>query len=393
VALDPSLIQQAMVEGRDREAPRDAAADAERRQRHGLQQPRPPANLFLTQGSDGAPVIKVLDFGISKLSVPDVSEASLTKTSTMMGSPYYMSPEQMKSARSVDHRADIWALGVILFELLAGTPPFAGETLPELIANIMTDAPLNLQKLRPEVPTGLEEVVAHCLQKDRDARFQTVHEFAEALGPYASRATAFTLERISKIATGTTRTSLPPAPSADAPAMAGTATNWADTQTNSQKRSSKIAVAAVAIAVVGASVGVGSWWALSRPTVKPEHALTAPEPKQENTEKAKPTTDPKKAAHGQVVPVVPERSGEGDEQQGEGDEQQGDDDASANEPNPKLPAKSVAKPAAKKPTASKPRDTLPAKQPAQTVKAAPPKPAETEPKVRRPKNPLAIELK
>ena len=114
-----------------------------------------PANIMLQ--SDGN--VKVTDFGTA-LSV----RGETTQMLGLMGSPYYMSPEQMRSARDVDHRTDIWSLGVILFELLAGRPPFQGDSLPELLTSIMTDSTPSLLGLRPELPPALEQVVLRCLR-------------------------------------------------------------------------------------------------------------------------------------------------------------------------------------------------------------------------------------
>ena len=101
-----------------------------------------PANLFVTRRVDGSPCIKVLDFGISKVTVPGAApEFGMTKTSTVMGSPLYMSPEQMSSSRDVDLRTDIWALGVILYESLTGRVPFEAETMPQLCGMILQDPP------------------------------------------------------------------------------------------------------------------------------------------------------------------------------------------------------------------------------------------------------------
>ena len=102
-----------------------------------------PANLFLTQRADGTPCVKVLDFGISKVTQPGTShaEAALTHTTTIMGSPLYMSPEQLRATRGVDLRTDIWALGVILYELLSGEAPFMGQTLPDISVKIAVEPP------------------------------------------------------------------------------------------------------------------------------------------------------------------------------------------------------------------------------------------------------------
>jgi serine/threonine protein kinase len=158
-----------------------------------------PSNLFLTRRADGSGLIKVLDFGISKMNVPDVSAAGLTHTSAFMGSPYYMSPEQMRSARNVDHRSDVWSLGVILYELVAGTPPFVAPTLPDLLAKIMTEPPAPLREKRPDAPAELEQVIGQALVKDREGRFQSVGELAAALLSLAPRRSRHLVERIFKL--------------------------------------------------------------------------------------------------------------------------------------------------------------------------------------------------
>lgn len=145
-----------------------------------------PANLFLAHDEHGVPTIKVLDFGISKLRQEDKPNLALTDANGMMGSPLYMAPEQVKSARDVDARADIWSLGTILYELIAGEPPFGGETLGAVFLAAACEAPRALTVKRPEVPKGLEQVVLRCLEKEPAHRFQTAFELQRALLPFAT---------------------------------------------------------------------------------------------------------------------------------------------------------------------------------------------------------------
>lgn len=150
-----------------------------------------PSNLFVTRRRDGTEVTKMLDFGISKLSPTDGSspELSMTRTTSVMGSPLYMSPEQLVASRNVDPRSDIWALGVTLYEALAGKPPFGGDSLPELCAKVMTQPAPPLVALRPELPLKLEAVVMRCLAKEPAQRYASAVELAAALLPFAAAST------------------------------------------------------------------------------------------------------------------------------------------------------------------------------------------------------------
>ena len=160
-----------------------------------------PANLFCIRRSDGQFLIKVLDFGISKLT--DLTGTGpgmgMTKTSALMGSPLYMSPEQMRSSRDVDAGTDIWALGVILFELMAGRPAFLAESVTELAIKVANEAPPSLRSFRPDMLPGLEGVVSRCLEKDRRLRYRNVGELAMALWPFAPARARHSVERISGI--------------------------------------------------------------------------------------------------------------------------------------------------------------------------------------------------
>jgi tRNA A-37 threonylcarbamoyl transferase component Bud32 len=140
-----------------------------------------PANLFLTRAPDGGALVKVLDFGISKAQQGD-GNFNLTRTTSVMGSPGYMSPEQLRSAKDCDARTDIWALGVILFELTTGRTPFGGDSITELALKVAMDPtpPLNL----PGMPPGFDAVVGTCLGKDPAQRYPNVAELAAALVPF-----------------------------------------------------------------------------------------------------------------------------------------------------------------------------------------------------------------
>ena len=210
-----------------------------------------PANLFRIERVDGTPSIKLLDFGISKVIAHQVA---LTQTSSMLGSPLYMAPEQMTSSKHVDARADVWALGIILFELVTGEPPFQGETLPEVCAQNLTTEPRPIRALRGDVPPELESVVARCLHKEREQRYGSVAELAVALGPFAPQRALVSVERVSRVLNRQgAEPSEPPAP---ARTGAETQAAWSETAVplTIPKRSTPwLAVAAAGLLVVGGS--------------------------------------------------------------------------------------------------------------------------------------------
>ena len=156
-----------------------------------------PSNLFLVQQPDGSSIVKVLDFGISKV----VEEAAkdnleLTKTTAVMGSALYMSLEQMRSTKTVDHRTDIYALGVTLYELLTGTQPFTAESFSELCVKVSLDPPDPLRRHRADVSVELAAVIAVAYARTKEERYQTVGQLAQALAPYATPETRARVDAI-----------------------------------------------------------------------------------------------------------------------------------------------------------------------------------------------------
>ena len=142
-----------------------------------------PSNLFVTKRPNGTPCLKVLDFGIAKTIANDAG--ALTKTATTMGSPFYMSPEQMRSAKSADQRSDIWSLGVTMYELSTGRVPFIGETVTEVAIMVIECAVESPRKHRADLPPELERIVMRCLEKNPARRFADVDALATALALFA----------------------------------------------------------------------------------------------------------------------------------------------------------------------------------------------------------------
>jgi serine/threonine protein kinase len=244
-----------------------------------------PGNLFLTRGVDGRPLVKVLDFGISKTMDPSVGGdgLSLTNTSMLLGSPLYMSPEQMRSSKHVDERSDLWALGAIAFELLTGRVPFEAETILELCFKVAQEKAPNPITLRADLPHELCEAVMKCLEKDPGDRFSNVGELALAFEPFALARDRGTAERaLDVLGTGkrppmrslpTVAASAPTPPATPAPiaspapapapgvpqsspsqAEAVAAAAWGTTQAHTTTKSKKGIVAAIGGVMVVAAL-------------------------------------------------------------------------------------------------------------------------------------------
>jgi serine/threonine protein kinase/TPR repeat protein len=181
-----------------------------------------PANLFITAARDGTPLVKVLDFGISKSTA--TSDMSVTADTAVLGSPLYMSPEQYMSAKSVDARSDIWALGVILYEMLTGAPPFTGDDFQAVRAAILDGDYKKPSDPRPNIPRALEQTIADALTVDREARLPRVDAFAERLAPFATGLGLVSYDRIRRLASRSQAPSerpVVPAPSETPPRLAG----------------------------------------------------------------------------------------------------------------------------------------------------------------------------
>jgi serine/threonine protein kinase len=157
-----------------------------------------PENLFLTKRPDGTPSIKVLDFGISKV-LGAGADLAITSTQAIMGSPYYMSPEQLRASRDVDTRADIWSLGVILYQLVTNNLPFSGANLTALISAVIYGKFVPASEVRVGLSSAIDPIILRCLERDVDHRYPSVAELADDLLPLAPSAARESVERIMRL--------------------------------------------------------------------------------------------------------------------------------------------------------------------------------------------------
>ncbi|MEI8259530.1 MAG: serine/threonine-protein kinase, partial [Deltaproteobacteria bacterium] len=138
-----------------------------------------PDNIFLTKSSSGNTVPKLIDFGIAKMD--EGQGRGLTKTGAAMGTPHYMSPEQAGGQKSIDQQTDIWAIGVVLFEMLSGQMPYDGDNYNQLMVKIATEPPRLIEDVAPDIAPSLAAVVHRALNRDRTQRFRTMQQFLGAL--------------------------------------------------------------------------------------------------------------------------------------------------------------------------------------------------------------------
>ena len=222
-----------------------------------------PGNLFLTTGADGSAVVKVLDFGVSKFGALDKTSGAEIETlpDAVVGSPPYMSPEQLRSSKQVDARTDIWSIGVVLFEIVTGRMPFAADNLHEHYTKLMLeDAPLPSQ-VRADLPAKLDAIVGKCLEREAVDRYANVGELARdlaELAPERARASAERVERTlaTNRAARASRPSLPAPPIALPPSIYTTNDATKLTAPRRARRTARIVMLAASAAVLAVATFV-----------------------------------------------------------------------------------------------------------------------------------------
>ncbi|HEY3253416.1 MAG TPA: serine/threonine-protein kinase [Polyangiaceae bacterium] len=224
-----------------------------------------PANVFLARESDGRPIIKVLDFSLVESSLADSSITTSTSDS-VVSSLAYLAPEQVRDPSSVDVRADIWAVGALLHELLTGSPLYVASSVPGMFAAIAADSPTPIGELRGEIPTELEEIVLRCLEKERDYRWSDVGTLAKQLRRFASEEGRAAVDRVIMVLerrARTPRSLLPPAlTKVEAPPPVARPVSSAPAIVERSPTRRLLEVGLAAMAIIGYSAGIGAFIAI-----------------------------------------------------------------------------------------------------------------------------------
>lgn len=216
-----------------------------------------PSNLFVTRRADGSPCLKLLDFGISKFTTmgEDGTDPALTATATVMGSPSYMSPEQLKSTKEVDARTDVWSLGAVIYEALTGKPAFRGETVPQVVAMIASEEPAPPSGIRGEVPPELETAVLACLVKNAEQR-STLVGLARTLVRYAPERARPSLDRVESVLGAERSQKSMPMVAVKPPEIARTQSSWGEEDKGRRRGNGSALVFLGVVTVVALGIGV-----------------------------------------------------------------------------------------------------------------------------------------
>ena len=261
-----------------------------------------PENFFLSRRRDGTPHVKLIDFGISKLGIEANSKSGrriVTQENTVLGSPTYMSPEQVRNSKSVDERSDIWSIGVSLYELLTAAEPFGADSIPEIFVNVLTVTPAAPDTIVADIPPELSAIVMRCMAKDPAARFQNVGELANALSRFSTGKPSSVAPTWGDEKAPDSQSSLvgrlgpqtnpafkvpglpagvaPAEPIASSPAPMSVSATIAETRPAKSGRGLAVALSLVAVVLLSAG-GAAVWWKLRHAPSVAAASITTPPP-------------------------------------------------------------------------------------------------------------------